>query len=153
MFSKEETKELISLFWTSYGKYMNKHHSKYSKNIKWVNYRTNVKGVFLRLRATKKQAEICIELQHKNDDIRYLFYEQFMELKTVFTSAAGEWIWEKDIYNENEIQISKIYLQLDNVNIFNKNTWQDSFYFFEKHILAFDEFWADFSEVVKQLED
>lgn len=153
MFSKEEAKELITLFWTSYSKYMNKHNSKYSKNIKWVNYRTNVKGVFLRLRATKNQSEICIELQHKSDDIRHLFYEQFTELKTVFTSIAGDWIWKKNIYNESKIQISKIYLQLDNVSIYNKDTWQETFYFFEKHIVAFDEFWSDYNEVVKQLED
>lgn len=153
MFSKEEAKRLTKLFWTSYGKFMGKHQSYLGKNIKWVNYKTGIKDAYFRLRADSKRAEIAIELQHKDEGIRELFYEQFLELKAVFTSMVGEWIWEKDIYNEQGIKISKIYIPFEErVNIYDQNTWKECFEFFEKNIVALDEFWGEFNEIFKTLE-
>jgi hypothetical protein len=153
MFSKEEAKRLIKLFWTSYGKFMGKHQSFLGKNIKWVNYKTGVKDVYFRLRADSKKAEIAIEIQHKDDGIRELFFDQFLELKTVFTSMVGEWIWEKNIYNEQGIQISKIYLPYpERANVYDQNTWAGCFKFFEENIVSLDEFWSEFSDLLKQLE-
>jgi len=40
MFSKEEARELKTLFWTSFGKYMGKHQSASGGKVKWVNYKT-----------------------------------------------------------------------------------------------------------------
>ncbi len=154
MFSKEEAKELTTLFWTSFGKYMQKHKPQYSKHTKWVNYKTGVKDIYFRLRADKKSAEIAIEIQHSDEAIRKLFYEQLTELKTVFTSIAGEWIWEEEIYNPQGIKISKIYLShTQPINIYLKDTWADCFHFFEKHIVDLDEFWSDFNEIFKNLSD
>lgn len=153
MFSKDEAKELTKLFWTSFGKYMGKHQSYYGKHIKWVNYKTGVNDVYFRLRADNKRAEIAVEIQQKDEGIRKLYYEQFLELKRVFTDLVGEWVWEEDIYNESGIQISKIHLPYDKkVNIYIKDTWLDCFHFFEDNIIKLDEFWSEFNEVIKQLD-
>lgn len=153
MFSKEEAKKLTKLFWTSFGKFMGKHPSHLGKNIKWVNYKTGVKDLYFRLRADSKKAEIAVELQHKDEGIRELFFDQFEELKTVFSSIVGEWDWEKDIYNDTGTKISKIHLTFpEKVNIYDKNTWQNCFIFFEQNMVALDEFWGEFSDLFKQLE-
>lgn len=153
MFSKEESKQLIKLFWTSFGKYMGKHVSYFGKHIKWVNYKSGVKDVYIRLRADSKKAEIAIEIQHKDDGIRELFYDQFLELRTVFTDMVGEWIWEKDVYNESGVMISKIYMPYpQKVNVYIKDTWGGCFEFFEQNMVALDEFWSEFSDLFKQLE-
>jgi len=153
MFSKEEAKNLTTLFWTSFGKYMKKHTVQFGKGKKWVNYKTGVKAVYFRMRADKRTSSISIDIQHQDEGIRELYYAQFEELKRVFTDLAGEWTWEKRIYNEYGHPISKIYVEIDGVNIFNKDTWQTSFQFFEKYIVPLDEFWESFNEVIKQLED
>jgi hypothetical protein len=153
MYSKAHVKELTSLFWTSFGKYMGKHTPQYQKNTKWVNYRTGVKSVYLRLRADKKSCEIAIEIQNPEDSVRQLFYEQFLELKKVFESTAGEWIWEPKYFNEFGHEISKIYLQKSDVHLYIQDTWKDMFQFYEQHIVDFDEFWSEFNEILKQLED
>ncbi|MCB9189313.1 MAG: DUF4268 domain-containing protein [Flavobacteriales bacterium] len=153
MFSKEEAKELTKLFWTSFGKFMGKHQSFHGKHIKWVNYKTGVRDMYFRLRADSKKAEVAIEIQHKDDGIRELFYDQFLELKAVFKDMVGEWTWEKDIYNDQSILISKIYIECDRkVNVYDKNTWKDGFEFFEKNIVPLDEFWSEFCEIFKYLE-
>lgn len=153
MFSKEEAKELTKLFWTSFGKYMGKHQSFHGKHIKWVNYKTGVKDVYFRLRADAKHAELTIDIQHKDDSIRKLFYEQFTELRRIFTDLVGEWIWEEDIYNEAGQQVSKIYLPYDQkINIYLKDTWADCFHFFEENMVKLDAFWAEFCDIFKELE-
>ncbi|CAG5085026.1 DUF4268 domain-containing protein [Parvicella tangerina] len=153
MFSKEESKRLTKLFWTSFGKYMGKHQSSLGKNIKWVNYKTGLKDIYFRLKADSKTADISIEIQHKDDGIRELFYDQFLELKTIFTSMVGEWIWEKEVYNQHGQKISRIYIPIEGkVNIYIKDTWKECFEFFEQNIVPLDEFWSEFNEIFKQLE-
>lgn len=152
MFSKEEVREFTKLFWTSYGKYMQKHIPTFHRKSKWTNYKTGVKHLFFRLRVTKKNAEIAIEIQHPDDGIRDLFYEQFMEVKRIFENTIGEWNWEKECYNEYQAPISKISLQIEKVNIYNKDTWHTIFQFFEQHQVPFDEFWTDFGEMFADLE-
>ena len=154
MFSKEEAKELTTLFWTSFGKYMQKHKPTYAKHIKWVNYRTGVKDIYFRLNADKNSASIAMEFQHQDESIRKLFYEQLTELKTVFTSIAGEWIWEEEYIVNNSQEISRIYINHDaKFNIYLKDTWAECFRFYEKHIVDLDEFWCDFNEIFKNLSD
>lgn len=154
MFSKEEAKELTTLFWTSFGKYMQKHKPTFAKHVKWVNYKTGVKDIYFRLHADKKTASIAIELQHQDESIRKLYFEQFTELKTVFTATAGEWIWEEEYFGFKGNEISRIYLDHDiKFNIFIKDTWGECFQFFEKHIVNLDEFWCDFNEIFKNLSD
>jgi hypothetical protein len=71
----------------------------------------------------------------------------------VFEATAGEWIWEPKHFNEFGEEISKIYLTKTEVHAYVQDTWKDMFEFYEQHIVAFDEFWSEFNEILKQLED
>ena len=154
MYSKEEIKETKTLFYTSFGKYMNKNKSLEGKRIKWMNYPTRVKHIYTRLHVDKKSASLFIDLQHRDNEIRELFYEQFMELKTVFTSIMGDtWIWEKNALNDSGLKCSRISIVLVDVNLFEKKTWPDIFNFFEENLVNFDQFWNEFKDLFKQLED
>ena len=86
MYSKEETKKLKRDFWTSFGVYMKKHNVRLGKKINWVNYNTKIKDIYFRLNVTNKKATFYIEIQHKDLDIREIYYEQFTELKKVLES-------------------------------------------------------------------
>ena len=49
---------------------------------------------------TPKEAIFSIEIQHNDDDIRELFYEQFLQLKTVLESSIGnDVVWEQVSFN------------------------------------------------------
>jgi len=156
MYTKEEAREITTLFWTSFGKYMQKHTSQFQFHNKWVNYKTGVKDVYFRLKIDKSSASVSIELQQKDDGIRELYFQQFEELKRVFTDIVGEWNWEPNVIYQttlgNYLELSSISISIPEVNLYNKDTWQKAFYFFEEHIVKLDEFWADFNEIFKQLE-
>lgn len=153
MYGKDEAQQLRKLFWTSFGKYMGKHKSAEGKNIKWLNYKSHVKDIFIRMDADKRTATVQIDLQHKDPGIRELFYNQFEEVKTVFGEMVGkDWIWDKKMYDSYGKEISRISISIDGVNMYNKDSWNTIFQFFEKHMVAVDEFWTEFKELFKQLE-
>ena len=154
MFSKEYIKSNKILFYTSLGRYMGKNKSLSNKKINWLNYQSNVKNILIRLDTDKQMAAVIIDIQHKDEEIRYLFYEQFIELKTVFNSICGDhWQWIKDSKNEAENDCCRITATISNVNIFEKSSWPKIFNFYEKNLINLDSFWNEFSDLFKALED
>ena len=154
MYGKEEAAQLRSLFWTSFGKYMGKHRSQSGVKVKWTNYKTGIKDVYFRLHCDKKMATVAIDLQHKDEGIRSLFQEQFQELNTVFQSIAGDfWEWQYHFDKSSNTECLRLAVCHAPVNLYNKDTWAETFHFFERHMLSLDEFWTEFSEIFKQLQD
>jgi len=153
MYTKEEKKNINTEFWNSFGVYMKKYNSKYGR-VRWVNYRTNIKDVYFRLNFTRTNALFSIDIQHHDDGIRELFYEQILELKAVLRANVGEeLIWEEVKLNQFNPPVSCIYEELPNVSIYNKDNWQSVFQFFEKRMVGTHEFWLEFQEIFKQLEN
>ena len=153
MFTKEEKKNYNTEFWNSFGIYMKKYNKQFGR-VSWVNYRSNIKDLYFRLSINEKSASFAIELQHKDDGIRELFYEQFLELKGVLESHVGaDLIWKEVTFNEFNQPISKIYVPFENVSLYRKEDWQKAFQFFEKRIVGLHKFWIEFNEIFKNLEN
>ncbi len=127
---------------------MGKHRSVSGKKVKWANYKTGVNDIYLRLHCDNKKAVISFDIQHRDEGIRELFLEQFMELRGVFHSELGEeWDWDPEAYTETGQPIVRISKTRNGVNIFNKNDWKEIFEFFEPRLVAFDSFWTEFNEI------
>jgi len=144
MFSKAEASQLRHEFWTAFSRYMSPHLSSEGLKVNWVNYKTGVKHVYFRMRAENRSASIGIEITHPDAGIQELFYEQFKELRNVLNSYLNEeWEWQLH-YTDNEGKtISRIYKQINNVSIFNRDSWPQLISFFKPRMLALDEFWND----------
>lgn len=152
MFSREEAKRLRKEFWTTYGVYMRKHSMEYGK-VKWLNYRTGIKDIYIRLYSEGKLARVSIDIQHSDDGIRELFWEQFGELKRVLTDLAGEdLVWEEEAFLDDGRPISRIGVEKHGLHVFNKKDWAELFKFFERYQVPFHEFWTDFKEIFVALE-
>lgn len=153
MYSKEEAKTLRKDFWTSFGVYMKKYNKVYHQKIRWVNYNTKCKDIYFRLEATKKKAYFSIDLQHRDESMRELFYEQFQELQMVIKDTFK---YELTWLNDHESPFgnsSRIYTELENISVFNKNDWSEIFQFLEQNIIDAHTFWEDFGEIFKNLEN
>lgn len=153
MYSKEESRSLRKEFWTSFGVYMKKYNKVYQGKINWVNYNTKCKDIYFRLDVTKKKASFSFDLQHRDNGMRELFYEQFTELRAVINdSFEDELTWIPEFETEYGVS-ARIYTELENVSVFNKNDWHDVFPFLEKNIVAAHDFWNEFSDIFTNLED
>jgi|TARA_B100001094_G_scaffold8173_1_gene7313 hypothetical protein len=153
MFSKKENKEIRVLFFTSFGRYMSNELSSNGEKIKWFNYPTKIKDIHFKLHCDKNYASIFVDIQHKDEDIRELFFDQFKDLKKPFIQYLGtSWSWEKEYKNEIGFSYSRIIRKINNVSIYDKNSWSKIFRFYKSNLLKLDKFWINFNEIFKQLE-
>jgi len=144
MYTREQASLIRKEFWTTFGNYMSPIKNSEGEKINWINYKTGLKNVYFRLDADKRTASIGIEITHPDAGIQELFFEQFEELKTLLQGYLNEeWDWVLHASDESGKTISRIYKEIDKVNVFDKNKWPELISFFKPRILALDEFWND----------
>ncbi|MBO6213532.1 protein of unknown function [Algoriella xinjiangensis] len=147
MFSKEEAYRIKKEFWISYGTYMKLQMNAEGNRTNWVNYKTDVKGIFFRTDIERKFAEVSIEIAHPDPSVQELIYEQFEMYDNVLKGYLGEdWVWTKDDYDEQGKQIATIKTRLENVSIFRESDWPELISFLKQRMINLDEFWCDHKE-------
>ena len=143
MFSRKETSELRKEFWTAFGQYMAPVLSAEGEKINWINYKTGVKGIQFKMNAKGNKAQISIEINHPDLIHQELIFEKFGELKKILQEhLEEEWTWILHSPNEQEKTISKIYTEVDGINVMRKEDWPALISFFKPRIIALDEFWS-----------
>ncbi|SFN81911.1 protein of unknown function [Bizionia echini] len=140
MFSKEESRQLRQLFWTSFRK---------SFPRKWILYDTKIKGMSFKFHFDTKQAMVSIDLE---DDLenRITIWEKLEALKTILKSDyLPNAIFEEEYYLENGKEISRIYVPLEQkVSIHNKNSWQEVMVFLNDSMSRFEAFFEDYKDIL-----
>jgi hypothetical protein len=143
MYSKDEAARIRQSFWTTFGQYIAPQLSADGLKINWINYKTGLKHVYFRMNAANRSADIAIVINHPDTGVQELFYEQFFELKQILHAEMGEeWTWSMHEYDENGRIISRIYKEIRDISIFNRNDWPVLISFFKPRIIALDEFWS-----------
>ncbi|MFP5471728.1 MAG: DUF4268 domain-containing protein [Bacteroidia bacterium] len=153
MYKKDEIKELKGIFWQKFEGRMKKIRSMNNGNkINWQHYRTNIHHVYFRLETNDNDLKLCIDLQHRDKGIRELFYQQFIEVKTVMQSFfKDELVFQENYLHPNGLEISRIYVELKNVNYLNEEEHDQTIQFFEKNLRALDKFWTEYQDLFFQL--
>ncbi|MHA7944396.1 DUF4268 domain-containing protein [Formosa sp. 3Alg 14/1] len=141
MFSKEESRELRELFWTSFGK---------SFPRKWILYDTKIKGFSFKFHFDTKSAFVTLDVEHDLEN-RIKHWEKLESLKSILRDDyLPEAIFEEEFLLDNGKEISRIYVPLDQkVSIHNKNTWQEVMVFFNENMSKFESFFMDYSDILK----
>jgi uncharacterized protein YkvS len=143
MYTKQQASELRQAFWTAFGQYMSPVLSADGRKINWINYKTGVKGVFFKINAANKFADIAIELAHADLEMQQLLFEHFLRVKKIlYEQLNEEWIWELHTLNEYGKTTSRIYTTLNGVSIFKKEDWPQLISFFKQRMIALDQFWS-----------
>jgi len=140
MFSKEESKRLRQDFWISFGK---------SFPHKWTLYNTKIKGLSFKFHFEIKRAMVSIDIDHIDLEKRIEIWEKIMSLKSILKEEfLTEAIFEDSCLLENQKEISRVYLELHNVSIHNKNTWQQTMVFLNENMLKLEDFFDDYQEIL-----
>lgn len=148
MYSKEEKKELKVGFWTELNDKLTETGKAKGRNLEWMNYPTNIKRLFFRMEADETSARICIDLQFVSKGIREIYYLQFQELenklKETFTTDVK---FVPDYEHWNGKTISRIYCELNDVNVNNTEDWKKTHDFLTENFLNLDTFWEEFNAI------
>jgi hypothetical protein len=144
MYSRQEASLIKQEFWTAFGQYLAPVPSADGEKVNWVNYRTGEKDLRFRMAADNKKAVISIDLTHKDEGIRLLYYEQLLEFRSLLHQVLGEeWTWLPQTIDENDRPKATVYQEHAAISIYKKEDWPALISFFKPRILALDEFWSN----------
>lgn len=76
------------------------------------------------MNATKNDAQVAVEIMHKDHELDAGLYNQFKMLRKEFEGTLPEnWKWEDEIVNEHGATLSRISKPLTGVNILKEEDW------------------------------
>ncbi|WP_106794901.1 DUF4268 domain-containing protein [Aquimarina sp. Aq78] len=140
MFSKSESKQIRQEFWTSFGK-------EYPR--KWLLYNTKIKDVTLKFTFTTKKAQVSIDIEPYDEIIKAYYYDKLISLKNILTTEFVEDIIYEQFYElDNGKIVSRIYVEVDNVSIHNRNTWKETMVFLSKNMDKLEGFFLEYKEYI-----
>lgn len=140
MFSREEAKQIRQEFWTSFGKEFPH---------KWLLYNTKMKEIQLKFTFDHKVAQVSLDVVDHDELIRSYYYEKLISLKTVLTeSYLPEIIFAEEYELPEGKTISRIYVELDGVNVYNHKYWPEVKNFLAENMLKMEEFFDDFRDFI-----
>lgn len=140
MFSKEESKQLRQDFWIAFGK---------SFPRKWILYNTKIKGLRLKFDFDVKRAMVSMDVDTKNLERRIILWEKLVSLKSLLTEEYWpDAIFEDSYILDNGKEISRIYLEKENVSIHNKNSWQETMEFLNENMKQLEAFFMENRDII-----
>ena len=111
---------------------------------------TGMKQLRLKFHFDEKVAQACIEVDTKNLDKKIEIWENLESLKSVLENQATFPLsWELEYQLEGSKTVSRIYDQLDNVNIYDRSCWKEVNAFFYSRMSVLEEFFIEYKDYLK----
>ena len=144
MFTKEEALQIKREFWITFA-------NEYPR--KWLLHNTKIKDVSLKFYVDNKIALVLLDIEPKDDEKRKIYFEKMESLKTILLEEyLPEAIFEKHYFLDTGKEISRVWGQLNGISINNKKTWPTIFEFFDVHMSAFELFFYEYEDYLRDLE-
>ena len=144
MFSKEEALQIKKDFWIAFAE-------EYPR--KWLLYNTKIKDVTFKFYVDNKKALVLLDIEPKDEEKRKIYYEKVESLKTILLEDyLDDVIFERNFYLETGKVISRVWVEKTGISINNKNTWPEVFDFFAQKMDAFERFFYENEDYIKDLE-
>lgn len=142
MFSKQEAQQLKKDFWTAFGKSFPK---------KWLLYDTKIKDFAFKFSVDNKKAEVSLDIEMKDEIFRNAYYEKIESLENLLPEYVGDFLKEEYYTLENGKIISRYWIELSGVSVYNKDTWRDIFEFFIEKMNGFEMFFWEYEDFIKDI--
>ena len=144
MYSKQETQQLKQEFWINFSE-------KYPR--KWVLYDTKIKDFSFKFFVDNKKAQVSIDIEHRNEEKRVAYFEKIEALKNILEEEfIPDLVYQKNFTLDNGKTISRIWVEKTGIAVSNRNDWDDVFYFFNEKMNAFELFYFEYDEFIKDIE-
>lgn len=141
MFSKAEAQLIKKEFWTSFAEMYPR---------KWLLYDTKIKDVTFKFYVDNKKAQVMMDIEPKEDSKRKEYYERMVSLAAILKEEyLPEAVFEEHYYLENGKAISRIWVELIGISLYNKASWAMIFRFFNNNMDAFERFFEEYNDIVR----
>jgi hypothetical protein len=138
MFSREESKKIREEFWINFGK-------EYPR--KWLLYNTKVKGLQLKFTFTNDVAQVSLDVVADDEIIRAYYFEKLVALKNNLKDEfLPQIIFEENYLLPEGKTVSRIYVEMKDVNIHNKKHWSHVGEFLSKNMSLLEAFFLEYKD-------
>jgi len=131
MYSKEESKAMRLEFWDRFKTLSARRRARKKLPGNWILTRTGIKALNLRFHVDRKVALVGIDLETKNMDKRLELFEKLEYIR------------------ENGKSVSRIYMQVEGVDIYDRNTWQAAHQFMFDRMMTLESFYLEYRDYFK----
>lgn len=149
MLSKEDQKQKNQEFWDGYKQFMRGVSSSNGRRMNWINYPTDVKDLYVRLEVSHKGCSVNFDIQPKDASVREIIWEQMGELKVVLEKTMNyETFWDERYFGPTNKESSRISWKNDELNYFKEDDIPKIYAFLKARLLAFDEFYQEYKDIL-----
>jgi len=150
MYTKEESKAHREEFWDKFKTYSGRKRLRNKLPGHWLLTQTGVKALNLRFHVDRKVAQVGIDLETRNMDLRFELFEKLESVKKILETTMEEpMIWELEYIRENGKSVSRIYQQLEEVDIYNRETWPAAHQFMYSKMTKLEAFYIEYRDFFK----
>lgn len=143
MFNEHQTSGMRNRFWIVLGQYLAPIPSVSGQKVNWINYKTGIKEIRLKMDALKQEAFVAIEIKG-SDEQRSVLYAMFESFKSAFPE---QYVWEEEVQDERGGLLSRISVEMQGYSIYKEEHWPHLISFFKSQVIFFDRFWAENKEI------
>ena len=144
MYSKQQNQQLKQEFWVTFAE-------KYPR--KWLLYDTKIKDFSFKFYVDNKKAQVLIDIENRSLDLRKIYFEKIVSLKNILEAEyIVGLVYEQNYTLESGKTISRIWLELNDVSVSNRQYWNTIFEFFEQNMDSLERFFYEYQDSIKDLE-
>ena len=144
MYSKQQNQQLKQEFWVAFAE-------KYPR--KWLLYDTKIKDFSFKFYVDNRKARVLIDIENRNLDVRKIYFEKIVSLKNILEEDyISNLIYEQNHTLESGKTISRIWVELNDVSVSNRQYWNTIFDFFEQKMDKLESFFVEYQDYIKDLE-
>ncbi|MEN8230513.1 MAG: DUF4268 domain-containing protein [Bacteroidota bacterium] len=150
MFSKEVAKQLREEFWEQFNAMSTRRRLRKKLPGTWLLTHTGIKALNLRFHVDREIAQVGIDLETRNMDKRLELYEKLESVKKILEESMQEPMnWEIEYIRENGKSVSRIYVQIEDVDIYNRDTWPTIHQFMFGKMMRLESFYHEYRDFFK----
>ena len=143
MYSKAEMQKLKHEFWVAFA---------FEYPRKWLLYDTKIKDFSFKFHADNKKAQVMIDIEMRDNDKRFAYFEKLESLKNILEEEfIKDLVFEKNLTLESGKTISRIWVEKLGISVSNRNTWNEIFAFFAEKMTAFETFYFEYEDFIKDV--
>lgn len=144
MYSKQENQKLKKEFWVSFSE-------KYPR--KWILYDTKIKDFSFKFYVENTKVQVIIDIEHRNETKRIQYFDKLVSLKNILDEEfVADLVFERNYCLENGKNISRVWVELGNVSVNNRNSWEKIFTFFSDKMSSLERFYAEYDEYIMDID-
>lgn len=143
MYKRDELIAVKKEFWVKLGQYLSPVPSAFGLPVNWINYKSGIKNIQVKLHADTQSAAVILEVSGDATQQQKII----AMLRSLNHSWPPGFHLIENFTDEHGRELARLQIETSPVNIMDKASWPDIISFLKTHIIAFDAFWAEVKDI------